>query len=175
MTLTAERLRELVEYDPATGVMTWKKSRPGVKVSKAIGAIRDGYRRASVDRKSYAVHRLAWLYVHGEWPNGEIDHINGVRDDNKLINLRVASRQQQTANSRVKSDNLSGAKGVCWHAKEKLWRARIWLSGRATSLGYFRTKEEAECAYRAAAERHFGEFASHLSRPTRRAEARSAV
>jgi hypothetical protein len=161
--LTAERLRELVHYDPETGIFVWLAStnmrgpRRGGK--EAGGTTTYGYRRIRIDQNDYQSHRLAWLYTHGEWPSGEIDHINCVRDDNRLVNLRPASRAQQSANASKRSDNTSGLKGVSWNKQRQKWQAMIAVNRRSMNLGCFDNRDAAQAAYRAAAEKHFGEFA----------------
>jgi hypothetical protein len=99
--LTADRLRELVHYDPTTGLFTWTKNR----AYKALGGTpagylnTNGYARITIDGISHAAHRLAWLYVHGRWPEATIDHINRIPHDNRLANLREASQSENNANS----------------------------------------------------------------------------
>lgn len=103
---------------------------------------------------------MAWLYVYGEWPDFEIDHINGDAHDNRICNLRRATHQQNMANSKVRAHNASGLKGVQRHTLSRKWRARIQVSGRTIHIGLFDTKEEAHEAYMRAARFHFGEFAT---------------
>ncbi|CAN1724414.1 protein of unknown function [Hyphomicrobium sp. 1Nfss2.1] len=164
--LTAERLRELVTYDPETGVMRWRVSRRGkIKPGNIAGySATDGYLQITVDRRTYMLHRLAWLYVHGEWPSLSIDHINGVRDDNRIVNLRPATVAQQRRNICLRSDNTSGLPGVRWIPQKRRWIARIKVNSVYRHLGCFHDKLAAKEAYERAAEKYFGEFASHLSR-----------
>ncbi len=164
--LTAEHLRELVTYDPETGVMRWRAPRSNrLKVGDKLGGRGgNGYLLAHVGGLKHYIHRLAWLYVHGAWPVGQVDHVNGDRGDNRISNLRLAAQPQQNANAARRSDNASGYRGVCWHPPTKSWRAYVTLHGRQKHLGYFSTRLEAAAAYRWAAEQHFGEFASHISR-----------
>lgn len=164
--LTAERLRELLHYDPDTGVFIRRvQSSPRIKVGDVAGDVRqvrrDGfYRRISVENRRYAAHRLAWLYVHGEWPPDgfDIDHIDGDGRNNRITNLRLATRSQNGANRRLQVNNASGMKGVSFYRKTKKWKAQISVRGHVKSIGYFKTIEEAAAAYRAAASEHFGEF-----------------
>jgi len=157
--ISAERLRELVAYDPDTGVMRWRISRKRARAGNVIGTrIPDGYLRVEIGGRCYRVHRLAWLYVYGEWPPHEIDHINHVRDDNRLINLRLASPSQNQANKAPTYRNTSGHKGVSWHKQTKKWQAYITVARRKKSLGLFAEKEQAVSAYREAATLHFGKF-----------------
>ncbi len=118
-----------------------------------------GYRVIRIDNQLIMAHRLAWLYVHGELPSGEIDHINGDRSDNRLANLRLATRVQNNQNTKTRTDNTSGHKGVCFHKQAGRWMAYINASGKRTYLGLHNSKEEAAQAYAAAAQELHGEFA----------------
>lgn len=151
--LSAEQLRELVRYDQASGVFTWAKSCGTRKAGDIAGSKSDrGYVRLKIGRREYKAHRLAWLHVHGRWPAGEIDHINGVRDDNRICNLREASRAENAQNvRRARSDNRASVLiGASWDGHLGRWRARIGLGGNRRSLGLFSTEEEAHAAYVAA-------------------------
>jgi hypothetical protein len=159
--MTSERLRELLHYDPATGVFTrLVKTNRNVRVGDVAGWVnRRGYRYISVDGRLYFAHRLAWLYVTGEWPADQIDHINGIPGDNRWANLRLATGSQNQANARKRADNTSGYKGICWHGPKRKWQARIWVNSRNKSLGYFDSPADAHAAYVVAAQHHFGSFA----------------
>lgn len=157
MSLTAERLRQLLHYDPETGVFTRLVAlggRSGPVGSRCECLSPAGYVQIGVDRRTYPAHRLAWLYMTGAWPPNEVDHINGVRADNRWTNLRQATRSQNRANSRASYANRSGYKGVC-RARCGRWRASL----RGERLGLFDTPEEASRAYFAAAQELYGEFA----------------
>lgn len=159
MTLTQNRLKELLTYDPATGVFRWSETpRKGVRAGHVAGNItRDGKGvRIRIDRISYKAHRLAWLYVHGDWPSGEIDHAKGTPYDNRFTNLRDASHTQNMGNAKRRQDNSSGFKGVARSAaKQERWRAHL----RGKYLGSFDTREDAHAAYAEAAGDFYGEFA----------------
>ena len=101
--LSAEHLRELLTYDPETGVLRWRFSRPKARAGDVAGDTchKRGYRNICVDYRKYLAHRLVWLYVYGVWPEGEIDHIDGNTDNNSLGNLRAATRQQNNWNRSV--------------------------------------------------------------------------
>ena len=149
--LTAARLRELIHYDPATGAFTRLMScgtRPFV--GKACSAsTAKGYLRFNVDATLYYAHRLAWLYIHGEWPKEMIDHINGDKGDNRIENLRDVPRsvnQQNLKGARV--DNKSGLLGVSSH--RYAFTAGIVIDGVHRHLGSFRSAEAAHDAYVAA-------------------------
>lgn len=111
-----------------------------------------------INGKEYLEHRLAWFYTLGVWPE-RIDHVNGVKDDNRLSNLRECTIAENNQNRRRKKNNKSGHKGVSWHSYNKRWRSQITVQGKDTHLGYFLTKEEAADAYNDAALQHHGEFA----------------
>lgn len=156
--LTAERLRELLRYDSETGEFHWRggEGRPRKK-TKAGCKDKDGYIRIKVDQRLYAAHRLAWLYVHGEWPKHTIDHKNCVRSDNRIENLRDITREanMQNVKSAPRSNKSSGLLGASWHKAAGDWRANIAVNGKKRHLGRFDTAEEAHAAYlKAKAELH---------------------
>ena len=148
-TLTAERLREVLDYDPETGVFTrlvWTSN--CVRVGDAVRGCPDGdgYLRIRVDKASYQSHRLAWLWVHGEWPVHQIDHINGVKHDNRLINLRDVTQSVNTQNlKRARANNASSLLGVA--PDYYRWKSQITADGVTFHLGTFDTPEEAHQAY----------------------------
>ena len=116
--LTQERLKEVLDYEPETGVFTWKQNYQKRFIGKRAGSFtHEGYRRITVDRKEYRAARLAWLYVHGEWPSEVIDHINRDRSDDRISNLRDVS-------PRVNSKN-TGSVGVCWVKATQKWQAYL--------------------------------------------------
>ena len=158
MTLTQQRLKELLVYDPETGVFTWRKDRADNARRGAIAGSpkSDGYMRLCIDGRRYRAHRIAWLYVTGKWPTKEIDHINGDGLDNRWANLREATRSQNMCNTALRADNKSGFKGVSWVTARRKWHAQI--AGK--SLGHFDNLEAAARAYRKAATERFGEFAN---------------
>lgn len=153
--ITQERLKELLDYDSSTGIFVWRKSRQCVSVGSIAGTIYNSYNRIVVDGKSYRAHRLAWLWVHGESPVNEIDHINGVCSDNRIDNLRLATRKQNNENNKLRTDNSSGYRGVHFLKGRDKWQARISHHNRRISLGVFDTAEEAAIAAKAAREQLF--------------------
>lgn len=160
MTITAERLHELVTYDPETGVFTWNVPRgnqtsPG---DRAGYTRKDGYLVLILDRRAYLGHRVAWFYVHGEWAQ-EVDHINGNPADTRLVNLRPVTRSQNMMNMGRSPRNTSGHKGVSWAKNDRKWQAYITLNRRKRSLGYHADINDAIAARRAAEAEIFGEFA----------------
>lgn len=153
-----DRLRELLEYDPETGLFTRRLGVRGYRAGTVAGALTNhGYIQCYVDRRNYLAHRLAWLHVHGVAAGGDIDHLNGNRGDNSLRNLRLADRAENMWNRGATRRNRAGIKGV--HPHRHKWVAEICARGRRTYLGIFETAEEAGDAYAAAAARLHGEFA----------------
>lgn len=148
--LTAKRLRELLVYNEETGVFTWRIGRPRARAGAIAGGFGcEGYWRISVDWRQQLAHRLAWLYVNGSWPEGDIDHRDGCRTNNAISNLRDVPRFVNLQNQRkARSDNKSGFLGV--HAHQGRWRAKIRVNGKNCDLGCHDTPELAHEAYLAA-------------------------
>lgn len=160
--ITAERLREVVTYDPTTGVFRWrekisKKVRVGAVAGNTCG---DGRPYIRIEGRNYVAARLAWLYVRGTWPAADIDHVDGNHADNRLCNLREATRAQNMANKRRHKNCSSGVKGVEFHKLTGRWVARIRCNNVRRYIGIYDTKEEAASAYWLAAKETFGEFAT---------------
>ena len=169
-----EELRKLLRYEPETGKLFWlprsdslfrskadaRKWKGRVCGAEAFTAENDqGYRQGAVCGHLYRAHRVAWAISTGIWPKNQIDHINGNKSDNRLINLREATHSENARNKSKPSTNKSGYKGVSWRPDRRLWRAMIRISGVQTHLGYFERAEDAYAAYRLAANQHYGEFA----------------
>lgn len=155
--LDSTRLRELLSYDPATGVFTRKVGSPRSPVgSIAGGSDHKGHWVIRVNAKKYFAHRLAWLYVHGVWPAGVVDHINGDGMDNRIDNLRDVTQSVNMQNLKGARKDNRAAKllGVTWSKQHNRWRANITITGKATFLGLFNTAEEAHAAYVAAKRQH---------------------
>lgn len=147
--LTAEQVRHVLDYNPDTGVFHWTDNASYQARCREIGTKNNGYVVIRVNNKRYKAHRLAWLYVHGKWPDNDIDHINGVRDDNRISNLRDVSRSVNSQNERkARPNNKScGLLGATWHKRTKRWRAQICIQGKKKHLGYYKTPEQAHAAY----------------------------
>lgn len=158
--ISIERLRECFEYNPETGAITNRVQRGGHKVGLEIPATPSGgrYRRAQCDGVRILCHRIAWAWYYGYWPDRFIDHINGDGFDNRICNLRLATRAQNGRNRGRNSNNTSGYKGVSWDSKDKKWRAKIQVNGKQCYLGNFSSAEEARDAYAEAAKKAHGEF-----------------
>jgi hypothetical protein len=158
--LTAERLRELLDYDPETGVFRWRETRGRARNGERAGSDNGaGYLVVEIGGRGYRAHRLAWLYVHGAWPPGKLDHDSNVRSDNRIANLRLATHAQNARNRKRRRDNETGFKGVHLRKDTGRYRATITLSGCDIALGNFDSADEAASAYASAASRLFGEFA----------------
>lgn len=147
--LTAERARELLDYDPETGVFTRRLQRMKFAKGSVAGYSTSlGYIDIGVDRRKYKAHRIAWLITHGSWPVSELDHINGDKTDNRLVNLRESTRSLNIQNTRVaRRNNGTGVLGVHWNKKLKKFSAKISVAGKARYLGSFQTAEAAHQAY----------------------------
>jgi hypothetical protein len=157
--ITVSELQRRFDYRD-DGVLVRKVRASNQPAGTVAGSIANtGYVMISIDRRDYLAHRLVWLHFRGEWPDGDLDHINGIKHDNRIENLRLATKMQNMANIGRFSSNTSGAKGVHWLASKRKWQARIRIDGRRVHLGYFDTLTAAAKAYDEAALKHRGEFA----------------
>lgn len=146
--LTAQRLKELFHYDAETGQFTRFPANNIRRGQNCVGVIKSGYLTIGIDKKRYKAHRLAWLYVHGKWPNDQIDHINGERVDNRISNLRAATASQNKQNARkARSDSRSGLIGAIWESRANKWRSHIRFEGKTKHLGYFDEAAQAHAVY----------------------------
>lgn len=155
--LTVERAREKVSYDAETGIITWKQSiyKPGLVGAEAGWVDTHGHRVIEIDGRRYKASRLAWFYTFGRWPKHEIDHRDRDPSNNRLSNLREATRTENVINrSRTRRNGLP--RGV--DPNKKGFMARVRRDGRLYHLGTFPTPEEASAAYEKAATALFGEF-----------------
>ena len=160
-----EYLRQVLDYNPETGIFVWKdrfylKPRTNNRlVGKIAGYINNnGYVRIKIDQSTYSAHRLAFYLMHKEAPI-QIDHINCIKHDNRISNLRSADNSKNKANTRKSRNNSSGFKGVSFFKQHKKWRADIAVDKKSIYLGMYDTKEEAYDAYCKKAHEYFGEFA----------------
>jgi hypothetical protein len=144
--VTQARLHELLSYDPETGILYWRGSKRGVRMGQPAGNPSRGYLQLMVEGHQTFVHRFIWLYVYGKWPEGNIDHIDGNRSNNRICNLRDVTQSTNIQNERKpRRNNKSGFLGV--KADRGRWRAEISISGKTKFLGRFKTPEEAHQAY----------------------------
>lgn len=159
--LTQELLQEILRYDPDTGVFYSHRTRKaqGWISSHGRGSQKRNYIRLKVAGKHYYAHRLAWLYMTGEWPDPEVDHQDLDGLNNRWVNLRKATHSQNGHNQGLRSNNKSGVKGVSWERGRSKWIATITMNGREKHLGRFNTIEEAAAARRAAEANYHGDFA----------------
>lgn len=150
-----------LSYDPETGHFTWIEWQGGpVRVGQRAGNKgRMGYRYIQIAGRRTSEHRLAWLFVHEVEPPEQVDHINGIKDDNRIANLRLATNAENNRNVGKQSNNKSGFKGVTWHTSAKKFQARIMANGKYKHLGLFQTAAAAAFAYDQAAADLHGSFA----------------
>ena len=159
--LTRARLLEVLSYDPEAGVFRWKVSRGTRKAGATAGNRRvDGYSYIKIDEVLYRSTRLVWLWMYGRWPREHIDHIDGNTSNDRINNLREASRSQNLGNRKRNKNNSSGFKGV--HARGNLFRAYVTKDGKRFHLGVFHSAIEAHNAYMVKAKELFGEFARFI-------------
>lgn len=173
-TPTRQFIEECLNYDPETGEFRWKDSRPsnhfktqrGYSIyhvqhagKKAGSTDTHGYVQIEIKGMAMLAHRIAWLISHREWPVDMIDHINGNRSDNRLINLREATKPQNMQNAKVRRDSKTGVKGVSWRESTQSWHASIKCNGKNHFLGVFQSLEEASMAVGSARSKLHGAFA----------------
>lgn len=145
--ITQEELKIAVTYDPETGIFTWNKKTGCKGVGMIAGSKHHtGYIYICINHYQHPAHRFAWLYVYGKWPDGEIDHINLIRDDNRIINLRDVNRFQNMWNKK-KLKNKTGFTGVSKSKDSNRWMATITCKKKVYYLGIFKTPEEAHMKY----------------------------
>lgn len=159
--ITQEYLKSILNYDPETGIFTNKVFRAPHGVKGASTGSKDtyGHLQIKIKGKLYRAHRLAWLYVYGSHPEGEIDHKNRIKDDNRIINLRECDARDNRRNTEVRKRNRLGVKGV--DLRGRRYRAQIDTGKKKIHLGLFNTLEEAKLAYNEAAKKYHGEFACY--------------
>ncbi|OWQ97977.1 HNH endonuclease signature motif containing protein [Sphingopyxis witflariensis] len=168
-------LRAMLEYDPTTGLFIWRERGEGLISHEAsrlgwngrwagsaafLTATRQGYLSGSLASRRFFAHRVAWAIHHGTWPNGQIDHINGDKADNRIANLRVVDSVENQRNAKLRSTNTSGVMGVSWSRRDRRWNARITIAGVGRHCGAFVNYEDAVAA-RLAAEKRVGFHPNH--------------
>jgi hypothetical protein len=152
--LAQSQLKELLHYDPDTGVFTnlVRRNRQALIGCQAGYLTPAGYIIVSISRIKYQAHRLAWFYLHGIWPKNQLDHINRIKKDNRIINLREATVSENHQNIELQSNNTSGYKGISWRNDISKWEVRICLNRVQTTVGYFKFLPEAIVARKQAEE-----------------------
>jgi hypothetical protein len=168
-----ETLKSLLHYDPETGIITWLPREETCQQLKGwnkkhawkrAGNIgKDGYEFIIVKRTEYKLHRIAWLYVYGNFPNGPLDHINRDKADNRIRNLRLATTSLNAHNSAISKANKSGVKGVSWFKPRNKWQALIYWQGKSIFLGTYSDIKDAEAAYKAASLKYAKEFSIYAT------------
>lgn len=161
--LSLDRLREVLDYNPSTGDLTWRvRLGPMCKFGETAGVIKSGYRRIAIDGRSYTASHLAWFHFYGIAPLGLVDHKNGDKTDQRIDNLRLATHSQNSQNVGRNKANTTGFKGVAVFnqpGQPTRYRALIRVNKVRVFLGIFDAPEEAYAAYCRAAKEHHGEFA----------------
>ncbi len=157
--ITQEELKKLLSYNSDNGVFTWiVKPGKNIIVGREAGCIvtpnGKNYRAIGLSRKVYLAHRLAWLYLYGNFPKDDIDHINGNGLDNRAVNLRSVTHAENNKNMRMPSNNTSGIVGVSWYKQKKKWQSYIKVNSKKIALGHFDSFFEAICARKSAEVAH---------------------
>jgi hypothetical protein len=165
-----EYLRECFDYDPETGDLRWKlrpyghfarpvdEVRCNAMAGEIAGYFDNGYRRVSLGGVDYKAHRLIWKLVTGNEPSAMLDHADGNPANNRWENLREATQAEQTQNTKLRKDSVTGRRGVCRGKSDGKWRATIFRDGKQRHLGEFNSIEAASDVYEAAAQELFGKF-----------------
>ena len=154
--LTQSRLKELVHYDEETGKFFAKVRRGNVSAGDELCAMKEGYIRINIDKQRYYAHRLVWLYVYGELPKQLIDHINGIKTDNRIANLREVSVFENARNAEKKRNTASKYRGVSW--SHGTWVAYIRVDGKLKKLGQSSRQEHAALLYDMASLQYHGQY-----------------
>ena len=152
-----EYCNEFLKYDPETGILTNKINRRNAKKGKEAGC-HGRYRRVWINKKVHKVHRVIFLMAYGYLPK-YIDHINHDKLDNRIINLRPCTAQENCRNRKAHKNSTSKYKGVCWAGHANKWLAQIYFNERQISIGVFEDEEKAALAYNSSAKEYFGDFA----------------
>lgn len=151
--LTQERVRELFDYDAENGILL-KILKNGKQAVGNKPTLNGRYGQVMIDGKKYLTHRVIWVWHYGSWPDGEIDHINRNKMDNRIENLRVVTSSENKHNLGLRRDNSSGYTGVYWFKRDKKYVAYIVINKKQINLGYYTTAEEAYLAYMLAKIKH---------------------
>lgn len=150
--VTQSRLREMLSYNEITGEFTRVKKVVKHIAGSVAGCVcpSKGYIKICIDGRTYMAHRLAWFYLHGAWPTDSLDHVNGIRADNRICNLREATNSENHQNRTCNRNSKSGLLGVSWHKSSKTWRASIKAGNKHYHIGHFHCPDMAYAAYQMA-------------------------
>lgn len=161
--ITQSELKQILDYNPDTGIFTWKINKGGKAKCGTIANSIDskGYIRIQINNKRNSAHRLAWLYIYGSFPNNMIDHINGNKIDNRIYNLREATVNENQYNRKVPINNTSGIKGVYFDKSRNKWVAELKCNSKKIHIGRFNDIELAQIAINEARNKYHKEFANH--------------
>lgn len=158
--LDVNNIFKYLDYNPETGIFVWKVKTKTNNIGGVAGNTNwRGYTSIWINGLQYYAHRLAWAFCHGSFPCGDIDHINENKSDNRIANIRIASRSENMFNRGKNKNNTSGIKGVTFCKATRRWRAQITIDRKSVNIGRFKTKEEAASAYMEKAQQFRGEFA----------------
>lgn len=153
--VTLNRLKEVLYYDPSSGIFTYKVNRGTAKIGNVAGNLsKAGYRYLSIDNVTYAEHRLAWLYIYEKWPDNDIDHINRIKNDNRILNLRDISKKQNNLNKEFKLSSNYLYRGIRKTTGSLGYSAEL----QGMYLGTYSTQEEASIVYENTAKKEYKEF-----------------
>jgi len=161
-----EKLKSVLDYNPQTGEFHWiKPTNPRIATGSAAGCLNDnGYHVICINRQRHLAHRLAWFIFYGVIPPKCLDHVNRIKTDNRISNLRLATMAQNAENREARSDNKSGFKGVSWCRNKQMWSAQIQRGGKNIYREFFTSKEEAAASYLTASAAIHGEFSLAATR-----------
>ena len=177
MTISIDDLNQTLKYNPKTGSLTWRKRTDrfpapitSIKIFNSKFAnkpiyeeVHKGYRRIRLFNKSYKSHRVAWAIHHGDWPADQIDHINGVRSDNRIENLRAVDQIENSRNTKIPATNMSGVIGINWDKLSWRWVVSIGVDSKTFYIGSFKDFEEA-VSVRRSVEVKYGYHPNHGKR-----------
>jgi hypothetical protein len=157
--MNIDHLKSLLSYEPNTGAIQWvAKGKGRIKKKEAGTLLHSGYVGICIGPKRFQSHRIAWALHHGSWPKDQIDHINGIKTDNRICNLREASNSQNGKNLGLSKANISGVKGVSFEKYTNRWKASIRVNGKMISIGRFDKIENAIEARKIAEKKYFQEW-----------------
>lgn len=158
--MNIDDVKKVIDYDPITGIFTWKEYRNQLATpGKVAGCVNSkGYLEITILGKRVKAHRLAWFYVYKEWPENHIDHINRIKTDNSINNLRIASISQNLANKALTKTNTSGLKGAFYNKRMKKWHSSYSFNNKRYHLGYFNSAEDAHKSYVKKMNELYGDF-----------------